>query len=103
MFVSVTRVSTGDLPMEVPTIVGEELQRWLADIEGFRGFLMLSKEGTSVALSFWESREAAERHKLVRAQVRERVTELAGATIEEVVEYDVSYAQLGPLMINPPV
>jgi hypothetical protein len=103
VFVSVTRVSTGDLPPEVPTIVGEELQRWLADIAGFRGFLMLSKEGTSVALTFWESREAAERHKLVRAQIRERVTDLAGATIEEVVEYDVSYAQLGPLLVNPAV
>jgi hypothetical protein len=103
VYVSVTRVNTGDMPMEVPTIVAEELQRWLADFEGFCGFLMLSREGTSVALSFWESREAAERHKVARAQVRERVTELAGGKIEDVVEYDVAYAHLGPLMIDPAV
>jgi hypothetical protein len=103
MYVSVTRVDTTNVLPNVPTIVAEELQRWLADIEGFRGFLMLSRDGTSVALSFWESREAAERHSVVRAQVRERVTELAGGTIEDVVEYDVTYAQLGPLMIDPAV
>jgi hypothetical protein len=34
-------------------------------------------------------------------QVRERVTAAAGAEIEEVVEYDVVYARLGPLLIDP--
>ena len=101
MFVSLTRVNTRDLPSEISSIVADELQRWLAEIEGFAGFLMLSREGSSVALSFWESREVAERHRVARAQVRERVTTLAGAEIEEVVEYEVAYAHLGPLMINP--
>jgi hypothetical protein len=103
VFVSLTRVSTVGVPLDVPTIVAEELQRWLEDLEGFQGFLMLSREGSSIALSFWESREAAERHRVARGQVRERVTELAGGTIEQVEEYDVTFAALGPLMINPAV
>jgi heme-degrading monooxygenase HmoA len=103
VFVSLTRVSTVGLSLDVPMIVADELQRWLEDLEGFQGFLMLSREGSSIAISFWESREAAERHRVARSQVRERVTELAGGTIEEVVEYDVAYAQLGPLVIDPDV
>jgi heme-degrading monooxygenase HmoA len=101
MYVSVTRVNTGDLPPEASAIVAEEVHRWLDDIEGFEGFLMLSTGGSSVALSFWESRESAERHRVARMQVRERVTAAAGAEIEEVVEYDVVYARLGPLLIDP--
>jgi heme-degrading monooxygenase HmoA len=103
VYVSLTRVSTVGVAPEVPTIVAEELQRWLADLEGFQGFVMLSREESSVALSFWESREAAERHRVARGQVRERVTELAGGQIEGVEEYDVTYAQLGPLTINPAI
>jgi hypothetical protein len=101
MFVSLTRVNTAGVALEIPAIVADELQRWLVDLEGFQGFLMLSTEGSATALSFWDSREVAERHRVARAQVRERVTAIAGATIEEVVEYDVAYAQLGPLKINP--
>jgi heme-degrading monooxygenase HmoA len=97
-----TRVDTGDLPREVSTIVAEEIERWLAGIEGFLGFVMLAREGSSVALSFWESREAAERHSTSRAQVRERATALAGANVEEVVEYEVAFAHLGPLKLIPP-
>ena len=102
MYVSLTRVITGDLPLETATIVAEELQPWLADLEGFKGFLMLSREGSALALSFWESREVAERHRVVRGQVRDRVTELAGGEIEAVLDYDVTFAKLGPLTTDPP-
>jgi hypothetical protein len=101
MYVSCTRVNTADLPIGTATIVAEELEPWLADLEGFRGFVMLSREGSSLALSFWESREVAERHRVVRTQIRERVTELAGGQIEEVLDYDVDFAKLGPLDIVP--
>jgi hypothetical protein len=101
MYVSCTRVNTGDLPIETATIVAEELHPWLADLQGFRGFLMLSREGSAIALSFWESRDVAERHRVVRMQLRERVTELAGGEIEEVVDYDVTFGKLGPLDISP--
>jgi len=97
-----TRVGTGDLPREVSTIVAQEVERWLAGIEGFLGFVMLANDGSSIALSFWETREAAERHAVSRAQVRERATALAGANIEEVSEYEVAFAHLGPLRLVSP-
>jgi heme-degrading monooxygenase HmoA len=101
MYVSVTRVNTDGLPPETSTIVAQEVHRWLDDIEGFEGFLMLAREGTTLSVSFWESREVAERHRLARAQVRERATAVAGAEIEDVFEYEVVYARLGPRLIEP--
>ena len=48
--------------------------RWLRDIEGYHGFLMLSQEGSAIGLTFWESRDVAEHHRTVRMQFIERMT-----------------------------
>jgi hypothetical protein len=101
VYVSVTRVRTGDLPPEASTIVAEEVDKWLREIAGFEGFVMLTRDGSSVAMSFWKSREVADRHRLARMQIRERVTALAGAEIDDVAEYEIAYARLGPLSIEP--
>ena len=74
MHVSLTRVSTSDQPIENATIVAEEMVRWLRDIEGFEGFVMLSRPGTSVGLSFWESADVAEEHRAARMRFVERMT-----------------------------
>src|SRR3954469_24689452 len=74
VYVSVTRVNTTDLEPEAPTIVAEEVDKWLRDIPGYEGFVMLARDGGSIAMSFWESREVADRHRLARMQIRERVT-----------------------------
>jgi hypothetical protein len=100
MFVTCTRVSTSDQPIENATIVAQEMMTWLRDIEGFEGFLMLSREGTTVGMSFWESREAAERHRTVRMQFIERISSVAGVEIEEVVEYELTFAELGSLTVG---
>ena len=96
MYVNLTRVNTSDQPVENATIVAEELVRWLRDLEGFEGLLMLSREGTTLTLAFWESREVAERHSAARTRFRERVTSIADVQIEEVTEFEVTLAHLGP-------
>ena len=98
MFVSLTRVKTSDQPVGNATIVAEEMMRWLREIEGFQGMLMLSREGTTLGLTFWESREIAERHRVPRMQFVERMTAVAGVEIEEILDYDVTFAELGPLV-----
>jgi hypothetical protein len=100
VFVSLTRVATADQPIENSAIVAEEMERWLRDIEGFEGFLMLSREGTTMGLAFWESREAAERNRALRMEFIGRVTSVAGVEIEETVEYDVTFARLAPLLAD---
>jgi hypothetical protein len=100
MYVSLTRVKTSDQPIENATIVAEEMMRWLREIEGFEGFLMLSREGTTVGLTLWKSREVAERHRVARMEFLDRMTSVANVEIEETVDYDVTFAHLGPLMID---
>ena len=97
MHVSVTRVTTGDLPIENATIVAQEMMRWFRETEGFEGLLFLSTEGTTLGLTFWKNRDVAERHRVSRMQFRDRMTSAAGAQVEETVDYELTFADLGPL------
>ncbi len=96
MYVSLTHVKTSDQPIENATIVAEEMLRWFREMEGFEGLLMLSREGTTLGLTFWESREVADRHRVARMQFRDRMTSAAGVEVEETVDYEVTFAHLGP-------
>jgi hypothetical protein len=100
MYVSLTRVKTSDQPIENASIVGEEMLRWLRETEGFEGLLILSREGQSIGLTFWDSREVAERHRVARMEFLERMMGVANVEIEEILDYDVTFAQLGPLVAN---
>ena len=100
MYVSFTRVDTTASHAENAAIVAEEMLRWLRDIDGFEGFLMLSREGTSIGLTFWESQEVADRHRVARQQFLERMTSVAGVEIEERTDFEVDFAELGPRLAN---
>jgi hypothetical protein len=97
MHASVTRVSTFDQPIENATVVAEEMLGWLREIDGFKGLLTLSTQGTTLGLTFWESREVAERHRATRMQFLDRMTSVADVEVEETVEYVVTFAHLGPM------
>jgi hypothetical protein len=99
--VTVTRVSTGDQPIGTATIVAEEMYRWFRDLDGFEGFLMLSREGTTLAMTFWESTEIAERSRTTREEFRDRIVGVAGVQVEEVEEYRLMFGQLGPVTPDP--
>jgi hypothetical protein len=94
MYVSLTRVNTADEPIENAPIVGEEMVRWLRDIDGFLGFLMLSREGTTLGLTFWKTKEIAERHRVARMEFLERITSVANVQVEGVLDYDVTFADV---------
>ena len=100
MYVSFTRVNTADQPTENAVIVAEEMLRWLRDIEGFDGLLIVSREGTTLGLTFWESREIAHRHRVARMQFLERMTSVAGVEVEETSEFEVALAELGPRLTS---
>jgi hypothetical protein len=96
VYVAVTTADTSGEPIENASVVGEEMDRWLRDTEGFEGFILLAAEGKAVGLAFWASREVAERHNHARTQFRERMLSIAGVRIEEIVEYEVAFARFGP-------
>jgi hypothetical protein len=100
VFVSLTRVKTSDQPIENAAIVAGEMRRWLREIEGFEGILFLSREGTTVGLTFWQSREAAERHRVARLQFIQRIASVVEVEIEETLDFEVMFADVGPLMID---
>jgi hypothetical protein len=95
-----TRVDTKDEPIENSAIMAEELLRWLRDIDGFDGFLMLSREGTSIGLTFWENREVAERNRVARTQFVGRMMSVANVEIEERNDFEVVFAELGPRLTS---
>jgi hypothetical protein len=104
VYVSATRTKgSPEQPPEIATIAGEEMLPWLSQIEGFEGLLMLTneEEGTTLVLAFWESREVAERHRVARLQLRDRVTAAVSVQVEETASYDVSFADLGPRLARP--
>ena len=96
MYVYLTRVKTAEQPIENASIVAEEMLTWLREIEGFEGLLMLSRKGTTLGLTFWQSREVAERHRVARMQFIERVTAVADVEVEEMVDFEVAFAHLRP-------
>ena len=95
MYVALTSANTGDQPSENATIVAEEMYRWLRETEGLEGLLFLSREGTTLGLTFWDSREIAERHQASRMQFRDRMLSTAGVGIGETVDYEVTFSRLG--------
>lgn len=100
MHVTLTRADTGEQPISTATIVGEEMHRWLCELDGFVGFLVFSRAGESIGLTFWESREIAERYRTSRDEFRDRIFNVAGVKIEEVLEYELTFADLQALMVR---
>jgi hypothetical protein len=100
VYVSYTRVDTTASPVDNAEIVAEEMVTWLRDVDGFEGFLMLQGETTTIGLTFWESRDVAERHRVARMQFVERVSSVAGVQIQERLEFEVAFAELGPRLAS---
>jgi hypothetical protein len=98
--VTFTRTNTGGQPISTATIVGEEMHRWLCELEGFVGFLVFSRDGESIGLTFWESQEIADRYRSSRDEFRNRIFNVAGVAIEEVVDYQLTFADLKALTVR---
>jgi hypothetical protein len=96
VYVALTTADTQGQPIENATVVAEEMYRWLSETEGFEGLLFLSREGTTLGLTFWESREIAERNLASRMQFRDRMLSAAGVSLGETVDYEITFARLGP-------
>jgi hypothetical protein len=96
VFVSVTTVDSKGRPIEEATLVGQEMERWLREVEGFEGLLMLHRDGTTLGVTFWESAEAAERQRTIRLQFLERITSVVEVDIQRIDEFELAFARLGP-------
>lgn len=100
MHATIVRVGTGDQDISTATIVGEEMLRWLRDLDGFVGSMMLSRTGTTLSVTFWDNAEVAERHRVARTEFRDRIIAVAGVEIEEVEEFEVTFANVAALTVG---
>ena len=100
MHATIVRADTGDQDIATATIVGEEMFRWYRELDGFAGMMMLSRSGTTIALSLWENAEVAERHSGVRKEFRERISGVAGVELQEAEEFEVTFAHVPALMVG---
>ena len=96
MFVSVTTVDSKGRPIEEATLVGQEMERWLREVEGFLGLMMLHRDGTTLGVTFWESAEAAERQRTLRLQFLERITSVVEVDVQSIDEFELAFARLRP-------
>ena len=60
---------------------------------------MLSNDetGTTHVISFWESKEIAERSRVARLKLRDRITSTVSVEVQETEAYEVSFADLSSL------
>lgn len=96
MYVTITRVRTGEQQLQNATIVGDEMTGWLSDLPGFEGMLMLSREGETLGISFWASQEDMERQSQLRAEFVERIAAVAQVEILDRKPYEVTFSRLSP-------
>lgn len=98
-----TTTVPADLPLDVATMSGEEMLPWLREIEGFHGLVMLTNETdkSTLVVTFWESREIAERHRAARERFRKRITETVEVRVEAATDYAVTFAELDPFRVPP--
>jgi hypothetical protein len=80
----------------VATMAGEAMVEWLRDLEGFLGLLMLTDEetGTTQVITLWTDEGAAERSRVAREQLRDRITATVSVEVQETKPYAVSFADL---------
>jgi hypothetical protein len=100
VYVNLTYVDSSNVPIENAKLIAEEMTGWLREVEGFKGLMVLSREGSSIGLAFWESREVAERHSVLRRQFVERITFVADLKITDMVDYDITFAHLAPDLLD---
>jgi len=96
MHVRFTRVNTADQPIDRATIVAEEMLSWLRDMDGFRGLVTLSREGTTLGITFWETKEQSDQHLPTRMEFLGRMTSMADVKVEESSDYELTFAYLQP-------
>jgi heme-degrading monooxygenase HmoA len=102
VFVSVTTVDSRDRLVGEATLVGEEMETWLREVEGFEGLMIFFKEGTTLGITFWESEEAAQRARALRLQFLERITAMVEVKIETIDEYELAYSSLNSNVAKNP-
>jgi len=72
-------------------MAAESMLDWLRQFDGYKGLLVLGDPDSAPAriMTFWETREAADRSARGRAQVRDSMVSAAGVELESTELYEL--------------
>jgi len=76
-------------------------ERWLREIDGFEGLMMLTNEDTTLGLAFWRTTELAERNRPRRREFLDRMMAVVGVEVEEIVDYTLTFSRVDPRLADP--
>jgi hypothetical protein len=65
-------------------------------MDGFRGLVTLSKEGTTLGITFWETKEQSDQHLPARMEFLGRMTTMAAVQVEESTDFELTFSYLRP-------
>ncbi len=81
---------------DVGRMTGDAMRGWLADLEGFRGLMILTDEPNEVGhvVTFWDSEEAVAKSRATRRTMRERLATTVGVEVTAYEEFAVAILEL---------
>ncbi len=82
--------------IEVGQMAGEAMRGWLAELEGFRGLMILTDEPNETAhvLTFWATREDEVRSRSTRYAMRDKLAATVGMTATANRDFAVAMLEL---------
>ena len=90
--------------LAIAQMAGETMAGGLRDVEGYRGMVMLTNEDTGMTnvITFWTDEATAERSRVARQQLRDRITTAVSVEVQETQPYEVAFAALDGLRPDRP-
>ena len=98
VYVSLTRAKITDQPVEDAKIVAEEMVRWLRDIEGFDGFLMLTGESSAIGSPSGRAVRSRLGIRSPAGSSSSACCRSRESALEERADFEVAFADVGPLL-----
>ena len=96
--VAVMALMTGSTPKmaNFARMAREAIEERLRGFDGYRGLMVFTDEEGERAriITFWETAEAEERSRMGRAEMRDKVAETAGMSVEGMEIYEVPVCEL---------
>lgn len=94
MFASMSTFSADGMDLAATArVVGETMEPWMRQFEGYQGLMILTDQerGKARMITFWESRETADKSRHGRLKMRDQLSGTIGVTVEGTEPYTVSF------------
>ena len=94
MFASMSTFTANGMDLDATAkVVGETMEPWMQQFEGYEGLMILTDQASGLArmITFWESQEAADKSRPGRLKMRDQLSGTVGVRVEGTEPYTVSF------------